>query len=73
MTGSRPDIAFAMMSVSKYLNNPGLTHWNATKRILRYVKGTQNYGMVVNGRSRDALQLKAFVDSDYAKDIDTRR
>ncbi|OWZ03591.1 Integrase, catalytic core protein [Phytophthora megakarya] len=72
MTGSRPDIAFSMMIVRKYLNNPGLTHWSAVKRILRYVKGTLNYGLVVNGRGSDALQLKAFVDSDYAKDIDTR-
>ncbi|KAG3098225.1 hypothetical protein PI124_g15424 [Phytophthora idaei] len=73
MTGSRPDIAFPMMAVSKYLNNPGVSHWNAAKRILRYVKGTLNYGLVANGLSSDALQLKAYVDSNYAKDIDTRR
>ncbi|KAG3037051.1 hypothetical protein PC110_g834 [Phytophthora cactorum] len=73
MTGSRPDITFLMMLVSKYLNNPGLSHWNAAKRILRYVKGTLNYGLVVNGRSSDALQLKAYVDSDYAKGTHTRR
>ncbi|KAG3109432.1 hypothetical protein PI124_g11419 [Phytophthora idaei] len=73
MTGSRPDIMFLMMLVSKYLNNPGLSHWKAAKRILRYVKGTLNYGLVVNGRSSDALQLKAYVDSDYAKDTHTRR
>ncbi|OWY90309.1 Gag-pol Polyprotein [Phytophthora megakarya] len=73
MTGSRPDISFAMMSVSKYLNNPGLTHLNAAKRILRYVKETRNYGLVVNGRSRGAGQLKVFVDSAYSKGIDTIR
>ncbi|OWZ15685.1 Integrase, catalytic core protein [Phytophthora megakarya] len=73
MTGSRPDIAFGIQCVSKYLNDPGLAHWNAAKRILRYVKGTIGYGLVIDGRSRTGKQLTAFVDSDYAKDIDTRR
>lgn len=72
MTGSRPDIAFAIQCVSKYLNNPGPAHWTAAKRILRYVKGTIGHGLVIDGRSNSS-QLCAFVDSDYAKDVDTRR
>ncbi|OWY92149.1 RxLR effector protein [Phytophthora megakarya] len=73
MTGSRPDIAFGIQCVSKYLNDPGIAHWNAAKRILRYVKGTIGHGLVIDGRSRLKGKLTAFVDSDYAKDVDTRR
>jgi transposase InsO family protein len=73
MTGSRPDIAFGIQCVSKYLNDPGVAHWNAAKRILRYVKGTIGHGLVIDGRGGHGVQLTAYVDSDYAKNIDTRR
>lgn len=73
MTGSRPDIAYGIQAVSKYLNNPGSDLWNAAKRILRYVKGMINYGLVSNGMRCERAQLRAFVDYDYTKDVDTRR
>lgn len=38
--GTRPDITFAVNTVSRYLENPGKEHWSAVKRILRYLKGT---------------------------------
>jgi hypothetical protein len=33
---TRPDIAYSVSVVSRYLANPGKKHWHAVKRILRY-------------------------------------
>ncbi|OWY96782.1 LOW QUALITY PROTEIN: Retrovirus-related pol Polyprotein [Phytophthora megakarya] len=62
---------FSLMQVSKYLNNPVLTHWNTVNCVLGHIRGTLNYGSAVK-RKPDALQLKAFVDFDCANDVDTR-
>jgi hypothetical protein len=36
MLGTRPDIAFAVTQLSQFSSNPGLPHWMALKRVLRY-------------------------------------
>lgn len=40
---TRPDITFAISNVSKFNNQPGRSHWNAVKRIFRYLKKTSDY------------------------------
>lgn len=45
MLGTRPDIAYAVATVSQYSTNPTTTHWTAVKRIFRYLAGTQNRGL----------------------------
>ena len=45
MMCTRPDISFAVGMVSRYQANPGQSHWKAVKRILRYLKGTENYSL----------------------------
>jgi hypothetical protein len=72
MTGTRPDIAYAVQSVSRYLSCPGEAHMKAAKRILRYVKGTSNHGFLYDGKLGKE-NIEAYVDSDYAKDVDGRR
>ena len=44
MNCTRPDIAYAVSKLSIYISNPGLDHWKAIVRVLRYLKYTQNYG-----------------------------
>ncbi|CAM8877602.1 unnamed protein product [Rhodiola kirilowii] len=46
MTSTRPDIAYAMRKLSRYTSNPSNLHWEAIKRVLKYLKGTMNYGLV---------------------------
>lgn len=60
--------------LSRFLNSYGKPHWECVKRIFRYVKSTQDYGIVygTNG-SNDANELVGFCDSDYAGDVCTRR
>ncbi|CAM8993818.1 unnamed protein product [Rhodiola kirilowii] len=46
MTSTRPDIAFAVGKLSRYTSNPSEDHWRAVHRVLRYLKGTMNLGLV---------------------------
>jgi hypothetical protein len=72
---TRFDLTFALGKLSKYVANPGAVHWSALKRLLRYIKGTLNYGLefVWHGPAPGALNLSAFCDSSYGDDSDTAR
>src|SRR3954465_12004542 len=72
MECTRPDLAQAMSVVSKYMANPRSVHWQAVKWILRYMKGTSNYGIMFE-RQRKGTCISGFVDSDYAGDLNKRR
>ena len=47
--GTRPDVAYAVSQVAKYMSNPGMEHWTAVKRIFRYLKGTSELKLTYNG------------------------
>ncbi|CAM8928979.1 unnamed protein product [Rhodiola kirilowii] len=49
MTSTRPDIAYAVGKLSRYTSNPSTHHWEAIRRVLKYLKGTMNYGLVYVG------------------------
>jgi hypothetical protein len=67
---TRPDIAFAVGGLSRFMSSPTVEHWNAAKRVLRYLVGTQRLGIVYRkGESRAV----AYGDSDFAGDTDTRK
>lgn len=71
MTTTRPDIMFPVSLVSRYMSNPTQMHWQACKRILRYLQGTLNLGiMYKKGGNTDLI---GFTDSDYAGDIEDRK
>lgn len=61
--GTRPDIVFAVSTLAQYSENPGWTHWEAVKRIFRYLLGTRNLSLVYGG---DRNGLEGFVDADGA-------
>ena len=44
---SRPDIMFSVSLLSRFNSNPGVLHWKGAKRILRYLKGTIEHGLVL--------------------------
>ena len=67
---TRPDIAFDVSRASQFMSNYGELHWRAVKRILRYLKGSANIGIWYQ---REALELKAYADADYAANPDTRK
>ncbi|KAK1441497.1 hypothetical protein QVD17_07436 [Tagetes erecta] len=60
---TRPDISFAVNKLSQFMHQPTQTHWQALKRLLRYLKGTIYHGLFLNKKS--PLDLTAFSDSDW--------
>jgi hypothetical protein len=69
--GSRPDVAAAIRSCSQYMAEGADSHWQAAKRILRYLKGTITRGVVYT--KEEKFTLKAYCDSDWAQDVDDRK
>lgn len=69
---TRPDISYAVGVVSRYMERPTVMHLNAAKRILRYVKGTLEYGLVYTAESGNSI-LTGYSDSDLAGHIDDRK
>ena len=71
LVNSRPDLAFSVGMVSRFMEAPNLEHWGAIKRILRYVAGTTQLGCrFVKGTHSE---LFGFTDSDHAGDIQKRK
>src|SRR6266498_5352483 len=48
-SATRPDISFAMSKMSRFMSNPGIDHWHALERVMRYLKGTMSYGIHYSG------------------------
>ena len=44
----RPDICYAVSSVSRYMQAPEVAHFQAAKKILRYLQGTDDYGLLLS-------------------------
>lgn len=68
--GTRPGITFAVNSLSQYNTCYSKEHWIAAKRILRYIKGTLEYGIVFR---KTGAELQGFVDAEWGSCIDDRR
>jgi len=67
--GSRPDIAYAVGQLSQHCNEPTIRHWNAVLRVLRYLKGTENYKAKYGDVDPSSYKLQGYSDADYAGDI----
>ncbi|KAH9453332.1 hypothetical protein Pst134EA_033103 [Puccinia striiformis f. sp. tritici] len=68
---TRPDISYAVSTLSQYLENPGIKHYYAAVQVFRYLISTRNVGLTYV--KEDAAQMHAFVDSDWGNCPDTRR
>ncbi|KAG7552793.1 Integrase catalytic core [Arabidopsis thaliana x Arabidopsis arenosa] len=65
---TRPDIAFAVNRLSQYMHCPTTSHFEAVKRVLRYLNGTANKGLFFSRTS--PLNLHAYSDADWAGNQD---
>jgi hypothetical protein len=45
LTTTRPDIAYSVSVLSQFMEKPQEIHWNAAEVVLRYLKGTLDYGI----------------------------
>jgi hypothetical protein len=70
-TTTRPDLAYAMSSVSRYMAQPQSAHMDAVKHILRYVKQTIDYGLFYH--SGVSPKVHDFTDANWTACPETRR
>ncbi|KAF5788317.1 putative RNA-directed DNA polymerase [Helianthus annuus] len=68
---TRPDIAYIAGMLGRYQSNPGLDHWKAAKKVLRYLQGTKDYKLTY--RRTDNLEVVGYSDSDFAKCKDDKK
>ena len=64
--GTRPDLAYVVGILCRYMDKPTGTHWNIVNKVLRYLKGTPDIGITFNARKE--LHLIGYSDSDWAGD-----
>lgn len=65
---TRLDIAFAVNRLSQFMHHPTEEHWQAAKRILRYLAGTTTHGVYFAADNKPLLH--GFSDADWAGDTD---
>ena len=70
MVCCRPDLAYAMSVLSKYLDKPTYEHLRAAKYVLRYLRGTTDLTLVYK---RGNTEIIGYSDADWAGDLDERR
>ena len=59
--GTRPDITYAMQTISRFTKNPGAAHWEAVKQIFHYLKGTCELWLSYGGTTKE---LTGYADAD---------
>jgi hypothetical protein len=65
-TCTRPDIAFAVRELARYMSNFGKQHIAAAKHLLRYLQGTRYRGIIYGDTDNTATIFRSFTDSDWA-------
>jgi hypothetical protein len=71
LTFSRPDIAYVVQQICLHMHDPQEPHLTAMKRILHYLQGTPNYGLLL--RRSSSSDLIVYTDADWAGCPDTCR
>eukprot|EP00253_Pinus_taeda_P035278 PITA_35278 len=71
LTATTPNIMHAVSLISRFMERPKEAHWQAAKRILRYVKGTKRFGILYTASKYS--DLVGYTDSDWAESVDDRK
>uniref|UniRef100_A0AAV1TC62 Reverse transcriptase Ty1/copia-type domain-containing protein n=1 Tax=Peronospora matthiolae TaxID=2874970 RepID=A0AAV1TC62_9STRA len=71
MVATRPDLAAAVGSLSQFSSDTCPTHWQALKRVLRYLQATPNHGLEF--ARKEGSRICGHTDADWAVDIASRR
>ncbi|CAI6374264.1 unnamed protein product [Macrosiphum euphorbiae] len=72
MIQTRPDLSVAVNLFSRYQSQPTDSLYIQLKRVLRYVKGTTDFGLIYK-KGKEVSPLRGFVDADFANDINDRK
>ncbi|KAG8489197.1 hypothetical protein CXB51_017253 [Gossypium anomalum] len=68
---THPNIAYIVGMLDRYLSNPGIDHWIAAKRVMRYLQRTKDY--MLTYKKSDHLEVIGYSDSDFAGCQDSRK
>ncbi|XP_015168858.1 uncharacterized mitochondrial protein AtMg00810-like [Solanum tuberosum] len=71
LTNTRLDIAFAVQSLSQFMQQPKISHWDAALKVIRYIKGEPSKGLLMSADKK--FSLTGFCDADWAACPNTRR
>ena len=71
LTNTRPNICFAVNTLSQYLVQPRRVHLIAAKHVMRYLKGTIEFGLYYDGNHD--YRLYGYTDADWAGSVSDRR
>ena len=63
---TRPDLSLVVGQLSQHMVRPGKEHWSGVKRVLRYLKGTLDFGLHFDASSTEDFKLQGFSDADWA-------
>ena len=73
-TRTRPDIAAAVGILSRHCESPSQENWIAVKRVMRYLKGTIELGLIFEwNKDRKMPTVNAYADADWAGDLCDRK
>lgn len=68
---TRPDITYAVCKVARFSAEPDKSHWAAVKRIIRYLVGTAEFGLLYRKGVQE--ECVGYSDADWGGDLDDRR
>nr|KYP39692.1 Retrovirus-related Pol polyprotein from transposon TNT 1-94 [Cajanus cajan] len=71
LSHTRPDIAYSVSIVSRFMHSPSEEHMTTVYRILKYLKGSPGKGLLFS--KNDRACIKGYTDSDWAGDKTTRQ
>ncbi|XP_028962156.2 uncharacterized mitochondrial protein AtMg00810-like [Malus domestica] len=71
LTATRPDVMFAASLLARFMHNPTKKHMGTRKRVLRYIQGTIDFGIVFE--KGKTTTLIGYCDSDWAGSDDDMR
>jgi len=71
LTCTHPDIPFKVRLVSRFMKTLTMTQFKTLKQILRYIKGTIDFGLFYGYSS--SFKLVSYNDSDWVGDMDARK
>ncbi|POM74483.1 Hypothetical protein PHPALM_8553 [Phytophthora palmivora] len=74
-TTTRPDLTYVLGRLSRFVARPTFNHVETVKRVLRYLAGTQDYGIKYTRKLAETSEvvLNGYCDSDWAMDLEARK
>jgi hypothetical protein len=70
LTTTRPDLSYAVNILFHFMQQPQEIHWNEAKRVLRYIQGTKDFGLLY--KKTKNFVPGGFSNADFARSIDDR-